>query len=339
MKIFLPYYPSRVFARRFPACFFFIIWLCGCAAAPQYKELLHRPPPQLSKQVELTGVPFFPQEKYQCGPAALATVLQASGVKVTPGELVEKVYIPSRQGSLQVEMIAAARQYQRIPYQIEPSLQSLLEEVARGRPVLVLQNLGLSWYPQWHYAVVAGYDLEQARLTLRSGTHERLRTKFRVFENTWRRGEFWALVLLKPGELPVNTEEHAYFLAVAAFAKNGLPVLVEQAYLSGIAQWPDSLTLQFGLANHYYLQERWDAAQSAYRKVLQLDPQYGPAHNNLAQLLFEQQELESAVVHAQQAVALGGEFNGEYQATLKMIRDAIKERDDRGIKEPEVSPR
>lgn len=337
--IFLPYYPSRVFARRFPACFFFVIWLCSCTTAPQYKELLHSPPAQLPKRMQLTDVPFYPQEEYQCGPAALATVLNASGVTVTPGELVDKVYIPSRRGSLQVEMMAAARQYQRIPYQIEPSLQSLLEEVARGRPVLVLQNLGLSWYPQWHYAAVAGYDLEQARLTLRSGTHERLRTKFRVFENTWRRGDYWALVLLKPGELPVHTEEQAYFLAVAAFAKNGLPGLVEQAYLSGLEKWPESLTLQFGLANHYYLQRRWEAAQSAYIKVLQLDPEYGPAHNNLAQLLFEQQALESAVAHAQQAVALGGEFSGEYEATLKMIRAAIEERDEQGINEAIVLPR
>ena len=54
--------------------------------------------------VELTTVPFFPQEEYQCGPAALATVLTWTGVNVTPAELAPQVYLPERQGSLQLEI-------------------------------------------------------------------------------------------------------------------------------------------------------------------------------------------------------------------------------------------
>src|SRR3546814_2318796 len=34
----------------------------------------------LPRQVELSEVPFFPQEDYYCGPAALATVLAWGGV-------------------------------------------------------------------------------------------------------------------------------------------------------------------------------------------------------------------------------------------------------------------
>ncbi|MEO7385334.1 MAG: hypothetical protein ABIX37_00195, partial [Gammaproteobacteria bacterium] len=48
---------------------------------------------------ELTGVPFFPQTIHQCGPAALATVLGASGVIATPDELAPLVYLPGRRGS------------------------------------------------------------------------------------------------------------------------------------------------------------------------------------------------------------------------------------------------
>ena len=40
------------------------------------------------RAVELAQTPFFPQDRYQCGPAALATVLGAAGVHVTPEELV-----------------------------------------------------------------------------------------------------------------------------------------------------------------------------------------------------------------------------------------------------------
>ena len=63
------------------------------------------------QQIELEGDAILPQREYQCGPAALATVLAASGVAVTPDDLTARVYIPERRGSLQPEMIAATRAY------------------------------------------------------------------------------------------------------------------------------------------------------------------------------------------------------------------------------------
>ncbi len=39
---------------------------------PQVAALLERPDPLLPERTELAATPFFPQELYQCGPAALA---------------------------------------------------------------------------------------------------------------------------------------------------------------------------------------------------------------------------------------------------------------------------
>ena len=64
-----------------------------------------------SRVVELDATPFFPQARNECGPAALATVLGASLVAVTPEELEKRVYLPGRRGSLQIEMQAAPRAY------------------------------------------------------------------------------------------------------------------------------------------------------------------------------------------------------------------------------------
>ena len=41
--------------------------------------------------------------------AALATVLNYSAATTTPEDLAHEVYIPGRKGSLQIEMLAAAR--------------------------------------------------------------------------------------------------------------------------------------------------------------------------------------------------------------------------------------
>ena len=101
--------------------------LTGCAAQG-VREVTQNS--QLPRQHELTTTPFFPQELYQCGPAALATVLVHSGVATTPETLVDQVYIPEKEGSLQAEMLAAARRQGRVAYRLAPQLEDLLREVA-----------------------------------------------------------------------------------------------------------------------------------------------------------------------------------------------------------------
>src|SRR5690606_32243644 len=124
-----------------------VLALGGCASAPQSSNLRAAPPPDLDEPFLIQAMPFFAQDRYQCGPAALATMLGAAGVDVTPEQLVPLVYVPQRKGSFQVEMLAAARRFGRLAYPLEPRLDALLREVRGGHPVLVLQNLGLDWYP------------------------------------------------------------------------------------------------------------------------------------------------------------------------------------------------
>jgi len=57
--------------------------LTGCASSgPRLKDYTTGAGP-LPARVELDATPFFPQRDYQCGPAALATLLSASGVATT----------------------------------------------------------------------------------------------------------------------------------------------------------------------------------------------------------------------------------------------------------------
>ncbi len=129
------------------------------------------PPPQ-SAQVETEQqlvVPFVPQEKYQCGPAALAMMLQWAGKPVSANSLVDEVWLPEREGSLGIELRAAARSRGLMAYPVENS-EALFRELQAGRPVLVLQNLALRRWPQWHFAVVTGYQDEGNTMVLHSGT-------------------------------------------------------------------------------------------------------------------------------------------------------------------------
>lgn len=293
--------------------------LGACAGTPQSDRLLQNLPQEFARPVELSDTPFYPQEKYQCGPAALATILRQQGVITGPEQLREQVYIPARQGSLQIEMIAATRRHGLIPYVLQPDLEEVLHEVRNGRPVLVLQNLGLNWYPAWHYAVVIGYNLQDEVLVLRSGTTERYVSSIHTFERTWQRGQRWAMIALLPGQLPALPDEWRYLKAIVGFEQLRNWTALNAAYAAGLAHWPQSRDLNMGVGNASYIQGELARARSSYQAVLALYPDYAPAHNNLAQVLAEQGEYTSALTHARRAIALGGVHGEQYQATLREI--------------------
>ncbi len=315
-----PFQPTPTHAalpRVFLVC---CLLLSGCVSTPQTEQLLSSPPASLARVHHVEAVPFFPQEKYQCGPAALATLLSASGLDVAPESLTHQVYVPDRKGSFQVEMLAAARAHGRIPYLIEPQLRVLLAEVEADHPVLVLQNLGLSWYQVWHYAVVAGYDLNREKLVLRSGKQRQRSTPLGVFENTWRRSHYWGFVALRPGELPALADERNYFLALVDFDRVNPAAAVEKGYRAGLRRWPGSRVLGFGLANLLYEKGDRQGSLGAFRKLIEIAPDYAPAYNNLAQLLAELGEFDEAIAMAERAVALGGPLAASYRETLTSVR-------------------
>lgn len=292
--------------------------LTGCAT-PQTKRLLASPPPAPGP-VELAGVPFFPQQDYQCGPAALATVLNVAGVAVTPEQLAPQLYLPDRRGSLQPELLGTARRHERVPYVLRPQLEALIAEVAAGNPILVLQNLGLAVAPVWHYAVVIGFDLARAELVLRSGTDRRKVMRLHTFEHTWRRGGYWGVVVLPPDTLPQTAEELPYLKSVLALEQLEKWTGAAAAYGAALNRWPRSLGAQMGLGNSRYALGDLARAESAFRTAALHHPNAGAAFNNLAQVLADQGRIEEADRAARQAVETGGDHAGLFRRTLAEIQ-------------------
>ncbi|MDX1488047.1 MAG: PA2778 family cysteine peptidase, partial [Acidiferrobacterales bacterium] len=277
----------------------------GCASSLQSKRLV-RAPGDLTQRLELKEVPFFPQEAYQCGPAALATVLNAAGASVAPEALVPQVYLPDRQGSLQLELLGATRQHGFVPYVLEPRFADLLKEVEAGNPVLVLQNLGVSWYPKWHYAVVVGFDLSQGEIILRSGREARYVIAMRRFEHTWKRSGYWAMVSVPPDRVPHTASEARYVRAIVDFERVKRWHDATRAYETALSRWPNNLVARLGLGNSRYALGDLPNAEVAYRQAIHDHPQAAPAFNNLAQVLAEQGRFPEAEVAARRAVQLGG---------------------------------
>ncbi|MDP2761931.1 MAG: PA2778 family cysteine peptidase [Sideroxyarcus sp.] len=293
--------------------------LLGACATPQTQALHNLHSAQLPLQVELTEVPFYPQQIHQCGPASLAMLLNVGGVQVTPQQLTAQVYLPGRAGSLQVEMLSATRRNGLLAYQLAPQLADVLAEVAAGSPVLVLQNLALGWYPMWHYAVVVGYDLEREELILRSGLEPRQVLPFTTFEYTWARAEHWAMLALPPGTLPRTVNEAGYVASAVALERAGQAQGALAAYESGLERWPQNLTARIGSGNAAYAQGDMRRAEVAYRQAAQDHPDSAIAFNNLAQVLADQKRFAEALVFAKQAVDLGGPQQAVARDTLQQI--------------------
>jgi tetratricopeptide (TPR) repeat protein len=297
-----------------------LVLLYGCAA---FQRVSMPPLPEnVPASFELDAVPFYPQEKYQCGPATLAMALTWSGLPATPDQLKDQVYTPSRKGSLQMAMIGATRRHGKIAYEINES-DALFPEIAAGHPVIILQNLGLSWIPVWHYAVVIGYDLDAADVILRSGTTKRKVMPYYLFEKTWARSNYWGLMVLEPDQLPAQADEMKYLTAVLGLEKSHQFQAAVTGYQTALTRWPASLNARMGLGNSYYALGDLKRSEGAFREATEMYPQAAPAYNNLAYVLLEQGRRQEALAAAQKAVELGGPMKAESEKTLQEIQTRV----------------
>lgn len=302
---------------------FLLVLLSACASTPQTLQIMEYPPGDVQDQVELNQVAFFPQDEYQCGPAALATVLDYQGINVSPDDLTEKVYIPQRKGSLQLEMIATARSNGLLSYRIEPELNALLKEINHGNPVLVFQNLSIDYWPQWHYAVVIGYDLNQSELILRSGGIARHNISFSTFERTWQRAKYWAYVFVPPGEVPFTARPVNYTQASYDLQKSGHADYALKAFRQGAKKWPENSIVLMALGNAEFAADNYVNAIAAFKRELKFRKKNAAAWNNLAYSLAANNCKLAAIKAVNCASSLSPDDTNIQQSLLELQNTSV----------------
>ncbi len=294
-----------------------LILLGGCTA-PQTMALLEAPG-ALPVRAEIQEVPFFPQKRYYCGPAALAMALAWTGLPVTTDDLVPQVYTPGKEGTLAADMVSAARRNGRLAVRLV-DLNDILGEIAAGHPVLVFQNLALDIFPQWHFALAFGYDLERRTIILRSGRDRRRVTALDTFEHTWARTGYWAVVVLPAATLPATAAEGPVLRAAAGLERAGQQRAAATVYRRIAERWPHSLPALIGLGNARYANGDLDQAERAFRRAAYRHPDAAAAWNNLAHVLGRNGQQSEAIVAARRAVRLAGEDTGLFVGTLRELQ-------------------
>lgn len=144
-------------------CKRFLMWrlgglllICLVSACSPLKALPTKSDPAAGRIIE--GVPFYAQEgRYDCGPAALASLLGHRGESVSLEDIRAATYTPSLQGSLLPDLENYARSLGCRTRSGRGDLAFLREAIDADTPVLIPLEMGRWTLTRPHYVVVYGY--------------------------------------------------------------------------------------------------------------------------------------------------------------------------------------
>jgi len=249
-------------------------------------------------------------------------VLNHQGVDTDVEELIPQVFLPGRDGSVQPEMLATVRRHERIAFPIRGTMDSLLNHLSAGDPVVVMQNLSLPIYPMWHYAVAIGYDLPNETLILRSGEIERHTMSFSRFDATWARTERWGFVVGEPGTIPAGITARNALEALSAYEESHGSRATLSSWQAFVKRHPTNAMGQFALGNALYADQQLDNARKAFERATELDEKMGAAWLNLGLLLLQDDASDAAREALTQAASLDGSWQEKARQALARINNS-----------------
>lgn len=253
----------------------------GCATPARQTEALLGAPLEGPAEKRIPNVEFIAQTENYCGPATLAMAMARAGRRVPVEEIATQVYTPGKNGTLQQDLMGSARRQGMLAVQIQ-GLPSLRKEIDAGHPVIVFMNLGLSWYPIYHYALVTGYDLREPIVVMHSGQDANREWSMRKFERSWALGQYWGLVVLPPTELSAAADELEHAAAAAGLELTGHAEEAQTVYRKMLERWPSSFGALLGLGNVAYGKNDFSSSVRYLRRLVALHPQSATAWHNLA---------------------------------------------------------
>ena len=138
-------------------------------------------------------VPFYPQKAYQCGPAAMASVMSYWGRHDSPKTIAAEMFSETARGSLTLDMYLYATENGFEAKQGGASVEEIRHRVDSREPVIVLVDNGFWVVRIGHYLVVVGYSDDG--FFVHDGYKGNTFISFGDFEKKWSRTGRWALIM------------------------------------------------------------------------------------------------------------------------------------------------
>ncbi len=151
----------------------------------------------------LPDIPFFNQEVYQCGPMALATVIDYrygrtdKGAWVTPEQIAPEIYSPTARGVLGIDLEIYARKHGFPFRQFDGKMRDLRDAIDQGTPPIIFVDYGLGFYQQGHFMVVTGYG--PGGIIVNDGHEQNRFILEKDLDRVWKKTGYWTFILLPAG--------------------------------------------------------------------------------------------------------------------------------------------
>lgn len=280
-----------------------LIFLQSCATRTPSTDKLVKDSSGLPESFLIESIPFIKQADNHCGPASLAMILKSKGRPVDFDQLTSQMMTPEKKGTFSTDVVSTVRRQGMVPVRIN-NLKSLLTEISDGQPVMIFQNLGLSWYPYWHYSVALGYDLSGPDIILHSGKNKYHTTDMRMFERSWMMANSWGLIILQPGTLALTVDDLGHVEGISGLEVLGKFNEAKLSYAAVLEKWPQSLPALIGMGNVLYAIKDFKGSAAHLTRATEFHPSSETAWHNLAIAQGALGELKAANKSALKALSL-----------------------------------
>lgn len=156
-------------------------------------------PDRFPEAVRLHEVVPYLQDPEQCGPFALAALLEYIGVKADPDRLAQKLYSPGAGGTLTMDLYLEARRRGLATEQLPGSEDTLVEELQDHGPTVVLFKYPRLQSTVGHFILVTGYSDDPRGFFVLWGDGKLSWIKLDRFHQLWSESGFWMLTVHREG--------------------------------------------------------------------------------------------------------------------------------------------
>ena len=303
-------------------CWAGLVLLSGCAS------LAYRVEPPVSPNNGglhyLREVPPVAQAAYQCGPAALESVIRYWGREADAQEIGRRLTIPGTRGVLNFTLAQYGRDQGFWTEIREAGPEELKGWLRKGIPPIVMLHIGPFWLPAYHFVVLKGFNDPERIFYANTGQPETRAIPYARFQKRSQDAGRWTLIFCPPERVDWDLgAEEASELALLLERAGQLPA-AERWYRIALNRNPKNPILRFNLGNVYLKMNRLKEAKEIYLQLLKETPSDGPSGNNLAWVYLEENRTPEALRTIEAVLRNGAQRQYDLLDTLGLAYCRLK---------------
>lgn len=288
----------------------------GCASFTAYRIAEPLPYSKSGSAHYLEKVLPVAQGAYQCGPAALESVVHYWGGEAKADSISQALYKSGSRGVLNFTLAGYARDMGFWTQMPETDAAGLRQWLVKGVPPVVLLSTGILWVSNYHFVVLKGFDEKDRVFYANIGKPDTYAIPYLEFDAKWKDAGRWCLVVCPPERVDWELDDVQAADLGFLLERLGRLDLAVQRYSAALNKNPKNPTVRFNLANIYRKTGRSEEAKKIYAELIKERPDWSGASNNLAWICLEEGRYRDAITVIETAFRSGAPRNFDILDTL-----------------------